>query len=481
METRSTSRAASRPPITSASWSARTVLPAPSNPSTATATRSPGRSATTRSARSRRTAYRSVERTGARTSADGDARGPGRLLVDRLAHLLGQTHGLLDERLDDLRLGDGLDDLALDEDLALAVAGRDAEVGLAGLPRAVDDAAHDGDAQRHGHALEPRGDLVGELVDVDLGATARRAGDDLELAGLEVERLEDLVADLDLLDRRSRQRDADRVADALGEQGPERRGGLDGALERRAGLGDPEVQRPVAALGQHLVGLDHDDGVVVLHRDLEVVEVVLLEQRRLPDGGLHERLGGGLAVLLQQPRVERAGVDADADGDAGVLGRRGDLLDLVVELADVARVDPDRGAAGVDRREDVLGLEVDVGDHRDLALARDRRQRVGVVLARAGHPDDVAAGRGQLGDLLQRRVDVGRRRRAHRLHRDRRVTADLDLADLDLAGLAAGGHHRGRGGRHTERNRHGAQSPIRLSLWAPMGQPPTLIGLTTSA
>src|SRR5690554_1361256 len=47
--------------------------------------------------------------------------------LDRF-HLRGQSHGLLDEHLDDLGLGDGLDDLSLDEDLALAVAGRDAEV-----------------------------------------------------------------------------------------------------------------------------------------------------------------------------------------------------------------------------------------------------------------------------------------------------------------------------------------------------------------
>ena len=52
-------------------------------------------------------------------------------------------------------------------------------------------------------------------------------------------------------------------------------------------------------------------------------------------------------------------------------------------------------------------------------VLRDRRQRVGVVLARAGHPHDVAAGRGQLGDLLEGGVDVGGQRRGHRLHRDR--------------------------------------------------------------
>jgi hypothetical protein len=70
----------------------------------------------------------------------------------------------------------------------------------------------------------------------------------------------------------------------------------------------------------------------VLDRDLEVVEVVLLEEAGLPDGRLDERLGGGLAVLLEQPLVERAGVDADPDRGAGVLGGLGDLLDLVVEL-----------------------------------------------------------------------------------------------------------------------------------------------------
>ena len=53
--------------------------------------------------------------------------------------------------------------------------------------------------------------------------------------------------------------------------------------------------------------------------------------------------------------------------------------------------------------------------------------------------DDVAARRGQLGDLLQRGVDVGRRRRGHRLHAHLGVAADEHLADLDLAGLASAG------------------------------------------
>jgi hypothetical protein len=131
----------------------------------------------------------------------------------------------------------------------------------------------------------------------------------------------------------------------------------------------------------------------VLHRDLEVVEVVLLEQARLPDRRLDERLRVALPYFCmirgsREPALTPIRMETPA-----VLGRLRDLLDLVVELADVARVDADGGAAGVDRGEDVLGLEVDVGDHRDLAVPGDLRQRVGVVLAGAGDADDVAAGR----------------------------------------------------------------------------------------
>ena len=210
------------------------------------------------------------------------------------------------------------------------------------------------------------------------------------------------MPDLDLLDRRRGQRDPDGVADALAEQRTEGGRRLDRALERRPGLGDAEVQRPVAGLGEQLVGPHHHDGVVVLDRDLEVVEVVLLEERGLPDGRLDERLRRGLAVLLHLPLVERPRVDADPDRGAVVLGGLGDLLDLVVELLDVAGVHAYGGTAGLDRGEDVLRLEVDVGDHRDLRLLRDRRKRLGVVRRGAGDPDDVAAGGGELGDLLER-------------------------------------------------------------------------------
>src|SRR6266540_4753639 len=269
-----------------------------------------------------------------------------RLDAGRLV-FLGQQLGLVHEGVHDLGLRHGADHLAVAEDLALALAGGDADVGLACLARTVDDAAHDRHPHRRvdlGHALL---DGVGEREDVDLGAAAGWAGDQVELLGPQAEGAEDGVAGLDLLDRRGGQRHPDGVADALGEQGADADRGLDDAVLGGAGLGDAEVQRVVAALGEQPVGGDHGGGVLVLHRDLDVAEADLLEDADLEHGGFDQCLRGGPAVLGQQLLLQRAGVDADPDGDPA--GRRlgGDQLDLVV-LLDVAGVDAHPGAAGLD-------------------------------------------------------------------------------------------------------------------------------------
>jgi hypothetical protein len=70
--------------------------------------------------------------------------------------------------------------------------------------------------------------------------------------------------------------------------------------------GDAEVQRVLAALGEQAVGVDHHDRVVVLDRDLDVAEAVLLEQGALPERGLDQGFRGGLAVLGEQALVQRA-------------------------------------------------------------------------------------------------------------------------------------------------------------------------------
>ena len=88
-------------------------------------------------------------------------------------------------------------------------------------------------------------------------------------------------------------------------------------------------------------------------------------------------------------------------------------------------------------------------------LRGDHGQRVGVVLRRHGDPHDLAAGRGQLGDLLQRGVDVRGHRGGHRLHRHRArrrrpgrvlpapcIWRDLRRGASGRAGMSAAGRDR---------------------------------------
>src|SRR6476646_586529 len=109
------------------------------------------------------------------------------------------SEGLLDQRFNNLRLRHRLDHLPLDEDLALAVTGRHPEISLSRLTRSIDDASHDGDPKRSVESFQTRSDLVCQAVHIDLGASARRAGDNLEFAWPQVQRLQDVRAHLDFL------------------------------------------------------------------------------------------------------------------------------------------------------------------------------------------------------------------------------------------------------------------------------------------
>ena len=176
---------------------------------------------------------------------------------------------------------------------------------------------------------------------------------------------------------------------------------------------------------------------MVLHRDLEVVEVVLLKQRGFPDRRLDESLGRGTAVLLQQARIERSCVHSNAQRHAVIGGGLADVLHLVIELTDVARVHSHGAATGLDRLEHVLRLEVNVRDDGDTGLLRDDRQRIRILIRRAGNANDIAAGGRQLGDLLERRTDVVRLRRRHGLDGNSSATAHRNVPHHDATRLLA--------------------------------------------
>ena len=93
--------------------------------------------------------------------------------------------------------------------------------------------------------------------------------------------------------------------------------------------------------------------------------------------------------------------------------------------------------AGLQRGQRHPVLVVDVGDDRDRRPRHDLGESFGGLGLVARAPDDVATGRGEPVDLLQRALDVGGLGDRHRLHAHRRAAADRHRPDVDLPRRAA--------------------------------------------
>ena len=250
----------------------------------------------------------------------------------------------------------------------------------------------------------------------------------------QAQRLQDLESGLDLLHRVGRQRDPDCVADS----GPEQRANADGGFHRAAaqapGLGNAEMQRVIAGLGQAVIGGDRQENVGGLNADLEFPEVVVFQNPRMVQAAFDHSLWAGLAVTLQQLFLQRAGIDADTHGTAMVACRL-DHLAHPLRLADIAGIDAQAGRARLRRFNGALVVEMDVGDDRHRDIVDDRLQRRGRCLVGARDSHDIGPGLLQRVDLADRRLRVVGRRIGHGLHRDRCIAADGHVANHDAAGF----------------------------------------------
>ena len=196
------------------------------------------------------------------------------------------------------------------------------------------------------------------------------------------------------------------------------------------------MQRVVAGFGKLLVGRHREEDVGRLHADLELVEIVVLQDARMVERRFDHRLGARLAVLVEQVPLQRPGVDADAHGNAVILGGLDDLAHPL-GAADIAGIDAQAGGAGVGRLDGALIVKVDVGDDRHPARSDDLVQCPGRVLVRAGDADDVDARLLAALDLRDGRLGIGGQGVGHRLHGDRRIAAHRHGPDHDLPRLAA--------------------------------------------
>jgi hypothetical protein len=257
----------------------------------------------------------------------------------------------------------------------------------------------------------------------------------------DAQRVQDLFADLDLFDRIRRERDPDRVADAFGQQRPDADRRFRDALLWRAGFGNAQMERHVRLIGEQTVRVDHLGHVLVLDRDLDVAEAVLLEEADLVQSALDESLGGRPSVLLDQLLVERSRVHADTDRDLLLARRICNLFD-VLGVAHVARIQAQTVDAGVDSHQCQPNGEMDVGDDRHATLLHDRRQGFGIALVGHRDADDVGALCGKRMDLDERGIYIIGLGRRHRLDRYRRIAADGYRPDVYAASLPTFVHQR---------------------------------------
>ena len=104
--------------------------------------------------------------------------------------------------------------------------------------------------------------------------------------------------------------------------------------------------------------------------------------------------------------------------------------------ADVARIDAQAGRAVHRRLDGALVVEMDIGHDRNGGRLGDGLHRLGGVLVRTGDAHDVGAGFLDLANLLDGGARISGDGVGHGLHGDRRVAADRNLADHDLARFA---------------------------------------------
>ena len=241
------------------------------------------------------------------------------------------------------------------------------------------------------------------------------------------------------------ERDADRVADAVGQQRPDAHGALHPSFESVAGLRHPKMDRVVHPLGLHrlreqAVGGDHHARVARFHRDHDLIEAEPAAFAQILHRRDHHSLRG-VAPPVEDALRERPVVHADADRRAVGAAQLHERRELSAVVAVVARVDAHLVRV-LRRHGRRLRQEVDVGHERRVApqlahAAGDVSQvlRFARSLRREAH--DAGARAGDAHDLRRaglRVVGVGV---GHRLHGHGPAAADHDAADPHLRGRTA--------------------------------------------
>lgn len=262
------------------------------------------------------------------------------------------------------------------------------------------------------------------------------------------------------------ERDADGVAQALGQEGADAYGALDAPVLAGAGFGDAEVQGVVHALGlhadgEHAHGIGHDHGVAGLDGDDDVVEVVAAGYVEVFHDGFghaqgcvavahHDAVAEGAVVNAQTQcravlpaEVEQGhelGLHPVEGGDIFLGGELAAVVDHAWLVGKVAGVDAhlvgsDGGCHGRP------GVKVDIGHEGYVASLLFEEfphlaESLGLAYALSGDTHDLATGVGNADGLRGGGIHVEARRVGHGLQTHRIVAAHVHAADADDPGRA---------------------------------------------
>ncbi len=196
------------------------------------------------------------------------------------------------------------------------------------------------------------------------------------------------------------------------------------------------MERVVAGICQRLIGGDGEENIGCLHADLELVEIIVEQDAGMIESAFDHRFRAWLAIFFQQVFLQRSGIHTDPHGAVVVLRSLDDLA-YPFFRTDIAGVDAQTGGAGLGGFDPAFVVEVNVGDDWHGYFRHDLLECCGTGFIRAGDPHDIGTGNFHGADLLDGSLDVMGQGVGHGLHRDRCITTDRHIADMDLAGFTA--------------------------------------------
>jgi hypothetical protein len=144
-------------------------------------------------------------------------------------------------------------------------------------------------------------------------------------------------------------------------------------------------------------------------------------------GGFHHAVGKRHALI--QILGERAGIDADPDGDVSFFSGFYDGFGAFAS-ADIAGIQSEGIYSAFDGGEGQSVIEVDIGNERDTDLFSDIGKSFSGLFIGYRKTDDLASGFFQFPDASDSRFDVAGIGLGHGLYGDWCITADKNVTDM---------------------------------------------------